>query len=342
MFYFRRRVGKRLIRRKLGHIKTISLAEARELCRREFRRLVLPSDLTAHEITFAEIFERYTRDHAEVHSTSKTLEGNSQVFKSYLTPIHDTALADLDRAALVGLHKEIYSGPRGRGPSEKKRPYAANRALQLASAVLGYAVREGITQFNPAAGIRHYPESSRSKCPDLEQCRRLFKVAEQIYRKTSEDGALLVMLALTTGARRTNLLTIEESEINRESWCWTIPAKKHKAKRDQRIYLIPKVSSLIAARSSCSGRIFKMVEPRRALARLGKLAGIDHFSLHGLRHAFVSAAHEIGIDPLTIAAMAGHTIGTITARYTHIRDGALKDAFEKLGQAMSLSPKPQS
>ncbi len=44
---------------------------------------------------------------------------------------------------------------------------------------------------------------------------------------------------------------------------------------------------------------------------------------HVLRHSFASIANDLGLTEVTIAALLGHSRGTITSRYIHTVDSAL-------------------
>lgn len=44
---------------------------------------------------------------------------------------------------------------------------------------------------------------------------------------------------------------------------------------------------------------------------------------HVLRHSFASVANDLGFTETTIAALVGHSRGTITSRYIHTVDTAL-------------------
>jgi site-specific recombinase XerD len=46
-------------------------------------------------------------------------------------------------------------------------------------------------------------------------------------------------------------------------------------------------------------------------------------SPHLLRHSFASIAHDLGFTEVTIAALLGHSLCTITSRYIHTIDAAL-------------------
>ena len=41
------------------------------------------------------------------------------------------------------------------------------------------------------------------------------------------------------------------------------------------------------------------------------------YAPHDLRHSWVTHLRAAGIDPADLAAVAGHTVETATARYTH-------------------------
>ena len=51
---------------------------------------------------------------------------------------------------------------------------------------------------------------------------------------------------------------------------------------------------------------------------------------HGLRHAFASIASDLGYTEPTIAAMLGHSTGSITGRYIHHLDAALIAAADRV------------
>ena len=54
------------------------------------------------------------------------------------------------------------------------------------------------------------------------------------------------------------------------------------------------------------------------------------YTPHGLRHAYASAAHELGLGELTIKALLGHAGVGVTSSYIARVDSFLLDAAEKL------------
>jgi len=63
-----------------------------------------------------------------------------------------------------------------------------------------------------------------------------------------------------------------------------------------------------------------------ALDRLCKRAGLEGVTIHVLRHSFASIAATMGFTQLTIAGLIGHSVGGVTARYTHMTDKGLVEA----------------
>jgi hypothetical protein len=47
------------------------------------------------------------------------------------------------------------------------------------------------------------------------------------------------------------------------------------------------------------------------------------FTVHVLRHSFASIANDLGFTEVTIAALVGHSKGSVTSKYIHTLDTAL-------------------
>lgn len=53
-------------------------------------------------------------------------------------------------------------------------------------------------------------------------------------------------------------------------------------------------------------------------------------STHVLRHRFASIANDLGFTKVTIAALVGHTKGSVTSKYIHTLDTALVMAADTI------------
>ena len=57
-------------------------------------------------------------------------------------------------------------------------------------------------------------------------------------------------------------------------------------------------------------------------------AGLNDVRLHDLRHSYASVALQNGETILTIGKLLGHGRATTTLRYTHLHDGAVREAID--------------
>ena len=72
----------------------------------------------------------------------------------------------------------------------------------------------------------------------------------------------------------------------------------------------------------------------KAWERIAKRAKVKGATLHTLRHSFATMANELGFSEPTIAAMLGHSRGTITSRYVHVVDATLLAAADRVSGAI--------
>jgi integrase len=69
---------------------------------------------------------------------------------------------------------------------------------------------------------------------------------------------------------------------------------------------------------------------QRAMAR-SKLVGVTP---HALRHSYASVAGDLGFTEFTIAALLGHSAGSVTSRYVHHLDSVLISAADRVAAAI--------
>jgi len=65
-------------------------------------------------------------------------------------------------------------------------------------------------------------------------------------------------------------------------------------------------------------------------SRMVKRAGIADFRFHDLRHSFASYQAMSGISPRGLQALLGHKDQRMTMRYSHLSDGFLREAVERV------------
>ena len=141
---------------------------------------------------------------------------------------------------------------------------------------------------------------------------------------------LLVLMAVTTGARRGELLGLKWSDIDFSQRL----ARLHTSKNGKPRLLpltVPVINELTKFREIGNGLIFKNTvvkqnpddiekpfEIRKSYKKALEDAGIENCRFHDLRHTAASNLAKNGASLLEIAEVLGHSNTTITKRYAHL------------------------
>lgn len=213
----------------------------------------------------------------------------------------------------------------------KKKPLAPatiNRYAATIAAVLTWSIKRRIAPkgyVHPSRAIERRPEhNEKTRFLSDDERQRLLQAC-----KASSWPRLyaLVLMALTTGARKGELLGLRWRDVDLVRAEATIATTKN---GDPRVLpLVPLVvdelrrfkagaGSLVFASTRDPARAFTF-EPRFADAmRAAKIRG---FRFHDLRHSCASMLAQNGATLLEIADLLGHRQLQVTKRYSHLATG---------------------
>jgi integrase len=197
-----------------------------------------------------------------------------------------------------------------------------NRYKALISVVFSYACREYDLPENPVRYIRALPEdNARVRFLSDDERSRLF---EAIRRSNWDKFYLLVLLAITTGARKGELTSLRWNNIDFGRKTAYIATTKNGQPK-----VLPLtddvIDELLKFNEDNNALIFKsqirdnvsycFTKPwRRALEQ----ANIQDFRFHDLRHTTASYLAQSGASLLEIAEVLGHKQIQVTKRYAHL------------------------
>jgi integrase len=171
-----------------------------------------------------------------------------------------------------------------------------------------------------------------------EQLKALLKALD---KDADQAAANLMRLALYTGMRRGELLRLKWEDLDFERGFINI--REPKGGKDQTIPLNSAACGVLEKhpRHPESPWVFPGKDPkkhasemRKSIKRIAKAAGLPKGfrPLHGLRHSFASRLASSGqVDMYTLQKLLTHKSFSMTARYAHLRDDALKKASELAG-----------
>ena len=160
--------------------------------------------------------------------------------------------------------------------------------------------------------------------------RRLFSGELQKLMSALEEThevKVIVQLAIETGMRRAELLSIEWRNVDLKSRYLILPDTKNGESR-----VVPLSSKALAIfdgiyRGS-SANVFRTTPNAvtQAFRRACIRAGLEDLRFHDLRHEATSRFFELGLNTMEVSAITGHKTLSMLKRYTHLKatDLALK------------------
>ena len=145
-----------------------------------------------------------------------------------------------------------------------------------------------------------------------DELARLFKALEHEQNQTAVD---YILVSLLTGARKSNVLSMRWSEIDFKEAVWRIPGTKTKNGDIQTIPLNEPALDILSVRRKetssffvfpGSGKTGHFQEPKKAWARVCKMAGIEGAHIHDLRRTMGSWQAKTGAS----IPIIGKSLGT--------------------------------
>jgi len=233
--------------------------------------------------------------------------------KHWLNHMGDMPINDIDK-------KDITSGLESL--SKELSNATINKYKKLVSVVFNYGIRELGLSDNPTLYIRSLPEKKgRTRYLSDKERERLFKAC----RDSKWDKLyLLVLMAITTGARRGELLSLRWNSLNIDKQtAYVLTSKNGESK------VLPLTESVIKELERFSlndgSLIFASeITPDRPYIffkqwnRARNEAELIDFRFHDLRHTTASYLAQNGATLLEIADVLGHKQIEVTKRYAHL------------------------
>src|SRR6516162_7051567 len=247
-------------------------------------------------------------------------------------PLRDLTSADVKRfleAVTSGkTAATVKTKPRGLA-RETGRATAAVRAVGLLGGMLTYARELGYIEHNPAHGIRKPADKRRSFRLAPEGYRSLGEVLEAAELNGEHWQAIAaIRLIALIGCRRSEILNLKWSEVDLANACLRLGDTKTGASvrplplaAQAILKLIERQGDYVFPGVTRGDKSYASVFPKAWRRIVGRA-----YSPHGLRHAYASAAHELGLSELTIKALLGHARLSVTSGYITTVDSVLLDA----------------
>ena len=316
---------------KLGRTDVISLSEARKLVVKFKSEINLGADPAAKKSalndipTLSEFFTEQYTPYASIRKRS--FDKDLGMFKNRICPVFARKRLDqITRKEVMVFHSKLRV-------EDKLSANSADHHVKLLKRLLYLAVEWEIIPKNCLARIPLYNEDTHvAHYLSEDELIRLLKVLKT-HKNRPTCNVLLFLLC--TGARLNEALSATHSQISLEKRIWTITALNSKSKRQRTVPLNDAAMALINELDPTTEYLFTS---RRTGTRLKSIhtgwksirdaAGLPRtFRIHDIRHSHASMIS--GTSSLyQIQRLLGHSVISVTAKYSHLTSSALLDASQ--------------
>ena len=220
-------------------------------------------------------------------------------------------------------------------------PGNANHALDLLTQIINFAIARGHLETNTARSVERNRRQALARFLSRDEIARLHQVLDGQTLDSRQEQADIIRLLLFTGCRRSEILRLRWSEVDRDRLVLA------DGKTGPRIVPLNTQARHILERRPRGGSPFVFPSPRnptrprsRNLAfwyRARRETGIEDVRLHDLRHTHASHAVMNGVTVPVVARLLGHSDVRSTLRYAHLGDRGIEQAAERVGQAIAAA-----
>jgi len=314
-FYFAKniktKIGKKYYRNKIGDFPDLSIFEARARVFELKTQIIKgcnpfikdPGLEMIKEMTFKQLLDKYIYDYAKhkIKRWKYVINDMDRQAKN----LYDIGISSIQKSDIQKIfdHLSLNTGKT-----------TANRFVERMSSIFNQAIEWEMLEKNPATRIKKNKENERDRYITAEEVDLFLDAVEAEKNPEMRD---FILIALYTGIRKSNVISMRWKDISFKNQTWYLEDTKNG--EPQHVVLSDEVIVILEERlkttdnewvfpsnKSASGHI---EEPKKAMVRIKKRAGIQDLRIHDLRRtkgswmAIAGASQYVIAKHLTIKAL---------------------------------------
>lgn len=286
--------------------------------------------------TVAAVVEEYVEARKADWSEGEAKRAKARLNRHIKPYIGNVQLEKLTRREVREMHTEI----------TKTAPYEANRSVELLRAAINWAIAEGGWRAadlyegeNPATRLRMNQEKVRREWIQPDE---LPKVLEAIDAEQNPWVRAFFRMVLYTGARKSELLNLEWSDVDLKRGCVTFRGTKNGT--DHEVPLAKPAIELLRQLPRTLGNPYvfcghihgrPLVNPYKPWDRILKRAGIQRrITIHDVRRTVGSLLATQGHSTQQIAKLLNHKSAITAKVYAEIADQAKREMVDAVAKVL--------
>lgn len=335
VWYWCGRLHGRPTRMKIGKWPHINVHHARDEARRitgeaaDGKYPVGKVNAARDELTVFELFEWWLRTQAKPHNRHWSTD--ERRYYRQLSQWGTRRVSQLRTEDIQNHHIHL---------SETKGQNTANRMIDLISTIYKSAIRYNVIECrDPTTSIRRFPKRSRERFLTPDELPKFFAALDKITPQFKD----VVLISLFTGARRSNVLSMQWSHVDLALGLWTIPDTESKNKKPMTLPLSSHVIEILQRRRETItgqwvfpgiGSTGHLVEPKHVMRKIMDESGIKDLHFHDLRRTFGSWQAAQGTSLHIIGKSLGHSSSSATQIYARLQLDPIRESVEQATKNM--------
>jgi integrase len=289
--------------------------------------------------TFGELATRYIE--RECTRLARGAEIECVIRRELLPELGTRPLAQLRRRDLNAIVDAII---------DSGRPSAAHKLREVGKRITSWADNEELIERDPFEGGKNpVRRTARARALSTTEIAALWQALQAMG---APMGAFM-RLGLVTGQRRTEIASLEWSEIDLEARLWTIPPAKSKNRLAHLVPLSPLAIAIIESLQGIDDRFAFSTRPgtrisgfSKAKSRAVTLSGVTDWRIHDLRRTVATRMAELGIPHPVVSKLLNHSprgvmgVTSIYNRYEYLDER--REALERWAQRIRDIVEPPS
>jgi integrase len=216
-------------------------------------------------------------------------------------------------------------------------PGSAKRVTGLLGAIFSFAVKKGMRETNPCAGVEKPKDAKLTRRMSDAEYLQLGKALDGGCATLNPTVADVLTLLAISGWRSSEARCLKWSEVDLERQIATLGDTKSGLS----VRPLSRAAVEVIKRQNQDGREFVFAYERgKPVSNLRphwlKLGLAADVTPHTIRHSFASLSADMGYSDNVIAGMLGHARSSITSRYIHLEKALIESADAVVAETLKL------
>ena len=305
----RRRVGAKIINRKLGTYPALGLAAARDSAERMIAAIERDGSTEGIDRTFGAVATDWIAKVAKPKNSSWKLQ-ERRLEMHVLPHWRDRRIAEIKRRDVRDLIEPL------------EGDVLPNRVLTLVKTIFRWALSRDLIDASPVEGIaKPNKEASRDRVLTMDEIARVWTAAGLLGYPTEHWLRVLLL----TGQRRSEVAEMRWRDVDLDNGTWTLAADDTKS---ERAHLVP-LSAAVVAILKAMPRLGEYAFTTTGDAPIGSFAqakvrldkwmasrgeAIEPWRFHDLRRSAATHMVRLGISEAVVGRVLNHAAKGVTAQ----------------------------